>query len=323
MRRILNSTSMILLVLLLVFNSETGAQVDPLLSWHDGPAKQRILDFVEEVTKENGSNYVPPSECVAVFDTDGTLWPERPLPMELYFVIDRLRQLAPKNPQWRQTRPYKILFEKDPKALTTLSQQEMEKLMLTAYAGMPQEDFRHEVQKWMATWQHTKFKVGVAALCYEPMRELMEYLRGNGFKTFIVTGGSSDFVRAVSEPLYGVSIDQVVGTEMGLQYKVIGGKSFVVRDPKGVSFERGPLKPVSIERHIGRRPLMAVGNGKSDLEMLAYTADRPTLSLSIAINHDDADREFDYRSDEMLKAARERGWLIVSIKRDWKLIFPK
>ncbi len=175
----------------------------------------------------------------------------------------------------------------------------------------------------MATWQHPQLKVGVRGLYYEPMRELLEYLRGNGFKTFIVTGGSSDFVRAMSEPLYGVPIDQVVGTEIGLRYKVTGGKSFVVRDPKVTSFENGPLKPVNIERHIGRRPLIAVGNGKSDIETLAYTSDRHGMSLCMVISHDDASREFEYRADEVLKPAQERGWLIVSIKRDWKLIFPK
>jgi phosphoglycolate phosphatase-like HAD superfamily hydrolase len=266
---------------------------------------------------------VPPAECIAIFDSDGTLWPERPLPIELYFVIERLRQLAPKHPQWRKTPPFKVLFEKNPKALTTLSHQNIEKLMSAAYAGMTQEDFRHEVQKWMATWQHPHLKMGVRRLYYEPMQELLEYLRGNGFKTFIVTGGSSDFVRALSEPLYGIPIDQVVGTEIGLRYKVTAGKSFVVRDPKVTSFENGPLKPVNIERHIGRRPLIAVGNGKSDIETLAYTSDRHGTSLCMVISHDDASREFEYRADEVLKSAQERRWLIVSIKRDWKLIFPK
>lgn len=322
MKRMFVATS-IIIVLFLVSILQAGAQIDPLLSWNEGPAKQRIVRFVEEVTNENGPNYVPPAECVAIFDSDGTLWPERPLPIELYFVIHRLRQLAPKHPQWRKTPPFKTLFKKNAKALTTLNKQDMEKFISTAYAGMAQEDFRHEVQKWMATWQHPQLKVGVRGLSYEPMRELLEYLRGNGFKTFIVTGGSSDFVRAMSEPLYGVPIDQVVGTEIGLRYKVTGKKSFVARDPKVTSFENGLLKPVNIERHIGRRPLIAVGNGKSDLETLAYTSDRHGLSLCIVISHDDASREFEYRADEMLKLAQERGWFIVSIKRDWKWIFPK
>jgi phosphoserine phosphatase len=313
----------ILIVLFLLFIPQAGAQIDPLLSWSDAPAKQRILRFVEEVTKENGPNYVPPAECIAIFDSDGTLWPERLLSIELYFVIQRLRQLAPKHPQWRKTPPFKVLFEKNPKALTTLSKKDIERLMATAYAGMTHEDFRHEVQKWMATWQHPQLKVGVRGLSYEPMRELLEYLRGNGFKTFIVTGGSSDFVRAMSEPLYGVPVDQVVGTEIGLRYREIGGKSFIVHDPKVASFENGSLKPVNIERHIGQRPLIAVGNGKSDMETLAYTSDRHGMSLCMVISHDDASREFEYRADEVLKLAQERGWLIVSIKRDWKLIFSK
>lgn len=322
MKRMLVAT-LIIIVLFLVFIPQAGAQMDPLLSWNDGPAKQRILRFIEKVTKENGPDYVPPAECIAIFDSDGTLWPETPLPTELYFVIQRLRQLAPKHPQWRKTPPFKVLFEKNPKALTTLSHQNIEKLMAAAYAGMTQEDFRHEVQKWMATWQHPHLKMGVRRLYYEPMQELLEYLRGNGFKTFIVTGGSSDFVRALSEPLYGIPIDQVVGTEIGLRYKVTAGKSFVVRDQKVTSFENGPLKPVNIERHIGRRPLIAVGNGKSDIETLAYTSDRHGTSLCMVISHDDASREFEYRADEVLKSAQERRWLIVSIKRDWKLIFPK
>ncbi len=312
----------LLLILYAVFIPKAFAQIDPLPSWNDGPVKQRILKFVENVTKENGPGYVPPAECIAIFDTDGTLWPEKPLPIELYFVIHRLQQLAPKHPQWRKTPPFKVLFEKNPKALLTLSKRDAEKLTLTAYAGMSQEDFRHEVQKWMAALQHPQFKGDVTKIYYEPMRELMEYLRGNVFKTFIVTGGSSDFVRILSEPLYGVPIDQVVGTEIGLRYKVAGGKSFVVRDPKVTSLDSGPLKPVNIERHIGRRPLMAAGNGKGDLEMLTYTADRGGRSLCMVIHHDDASREFDYRVDEVLKLAQERGWLIVSIKRDWKFVFP-
>jgi len=313
----------IIIVLFLVSIIQAGAQIDPLLSWNDGSAKQRILRFVEEVTKENGPNYVPPAECVAIFDSDGTLWPDRPLPIELYFVIHRLRQLAPKHPQWRKIPPFKVLFAKDPKSLMTLNKQDTEKLMLAAYAGMAQEDFRHEVQKWMASWQHPQLKLGVRGLRYEPMHELLEYLRGNGFKTFVVTGGSSDFARAMSEPLYGVPIDQVVGTEIGLRYKVTGGKSFVVRDPKVTSFENGPLKPVNIERHIGRRPLIAVGNGKNDIETLAYTSDRHGMSLCMVVSHDDVGREFEYRADEVLKPAQERGWLVVSIKRDWKWIFSK
>jgi phosphoserine phosphatase len=245
------------------------------------------------------------------------------LPIELYFVIHRLRQLTPKHPQWRKTYPFKTLFEKNPKALTTLSKQNIEKFILAAYAGMTQEEFRHEVQNWIATWQHPQLKMGVKGLPYEPMRELLEYLRGNGFKTFIVTGGSSDFVRAISESLYGIPIDQVVGTEIGLRYKVIGEKSFVVRNPKVVSFENGPLKPVNIERHIGRRPLIAVGNSKNDIETLVYTSDRHGPSLCMVISHDDASREFDYRAHEVLKPAQERDWAIVSIKRDWKSIFLK
>jgi phosphoserine phosphatase len=322
MKRMLVATS-IIIVLFFVSILQADAQIDPLLSWNEGPAKQRILRFVEEVTRENGPNYVPPAECVAVFDSDGSLWPERPLPIELYFVIHRLRQLAPKHPQWRKTPPFKALFQKNPKALTTLNRQDMEKYILSAYGNMAQEVFRHEVQEWMATWQHPQLKVAVRGLSYEPMRELLEYLRGNGFKTFIVTGGSSDFVRAMSEPLYGVPIDQVVGTEIGLRYKVTGGKSFIVRDPKVTSFENGLLKPVNIERHIGRRPLIAVGNSKSDIETLTYTSDRHGLSLCIVISHDDASREFEYRADEVLKPAQGRGWLVVSIKRDWKFVFPK
>ncbi len=322
MKRTLVAIS-IIIVLFQVSIPQAGAQMDPLFSWNDGSAKQRILTFVEKITKENGPDYEPPAECIAIFDSDGTLWPERPLPIELYFVIHRIRQLAPKHPQWRKILPFKVLFEKSPKALTTLRKQDIERLMLTAYAGMTQEDFRLEVQNWMATWQHPQLKVGVRGLYYEPMRDLLDYLRGNGFKTFIVTGGSSDFVRALSEPLYGVPIDQVVGTEIGLRYKVTGGKSFVVRDPKVTSFENGPLKPVNIERHIGRRPVIAVGNGKSDIETLTYTSDRHGMSLCMVISHDDASREFEYRADEVLKPAQERGWLIVSIKRDWKLIFPK
>jgi phosphoglycolate phosphatase-like HAD superfamily hydrolase len=322
MKRMVIGTS-IIIVLFLVSILQAGAQINPLLSWNDGPTKQRILGFVEKVTKENGPDYEPPAEYIAIFDSDGTLWPERPLSTELYFVIHRLRQLAPKHPQWRKTPPFKVLFEKNPKALTTLSKQNIEKLMLAAYAGMTQEDFRHEVQKWIATWQHPQLKVGVKGLYYEPMHELLDYLRGNGFKTFIVTGGSSDFVRVISEPLYDIPVDQVVGTEIGLRYKLTGGKSFVVRDPKVISFENGPLKPVNIERHIGRRPLIAVGNGKSDIETLVYTSDRHGTSLCMVISHDDASREFEYRADEVLKPAQERGWLIVSIKRDWRLIFPK
>jgi phosphoserine phosphatase len=316
-------TIALILFLSSVFIQNSVAQIDPLPSWNDGPVKLCILKFVEEVTKENGPNYVPPAECIAAFDTDGTLWPEKPIPVELYFVIHRIRQLAPKHAQWRKTLPFKVVFGKDAKGFSTLSKQDVEKLISAAYAGMTQEDFRHEVQKWMATWQHPQFKVDVTKLCYEPMRELLEYLRGNGFKTFIVTGGSSDFVRILSGPLYGVPIDQVVGSEIGLRYKVTGARSFVVHDPKGTFWESGPLKPVNIERQIGRRPLMAVGNGKSDLEMLTYTADRNGESLCMVIHHDDAARDSEYRADEVLKRARERDWLKVSIKRDWRFVFPR
>ena len=306
-------------LILALAGASAPASTDPLPSWRDGQAKQRLLSFVVAVTQEGGERFVAPEDRIAVFDNDGTLWVEKPTYTQVFFVLDRLDRLAPQHPEWRTTQPYQAALERD---LGALGVPDLLKLVVATHAGMTQAEFQAEAARFFATARHPRWKRPYQDLVYQPQLELLEHLRGNGFQVFIVTGGGRDFVRSVSEPVYGVPRHMVVGSslqtefESGARLRRLGEIVEPVNDKAG--------KPVNIARQIGRRPILAVGNSDGDLEMLQYSAGHGARSLQVLIHHDDPEREYayDHGAEKALAAVAEHGWVRVDMNRDFRRVFP-
>jgi phosphoserine phosphatase len=303
----------------------SGNECDPLPSWNDGPAKQAIMDFVARVTTEGGPDFMPAADRIATFDNDGTLWVEQPQYVQGVFALDRIRALAPEHPEWRDQQPFKVVLENDSAAVTRLSKEQIIGLVMAAHAGTGQEEFIGTVRDWMAQARHPRFNAPYTALIYRPMLELMDFLRANGFKVFIVTGGGIDFVRAFSEGTYGVPRENVIGSSLEYEY---GADGRLTRLAKPGKLDDAEGKPESIALHIGRRPIFVAGNSDGDLAMMRYAATGGGPYLSLLVHHDDADREYAYDSDsrvgrlqEALDEAVARGWPVVSMRRDWGQIF--
>ena len=296
----------------------------PLPSWNEGATKDTVLKFVADVTDPDGTSYVPPVERIAVFDNDGTLWTEKPLPVQAAFAIARVAQMAPDHPEWQTTQPYQAVLEQDLETLQSMRADEVEGLILTTHAGMAEEEFESIARSFLATARHPRFDVLYTETVYQPMLELLAFLRANGFKTFIVSGGGVEFMRAFSEEVYGIPREYVIGSSLQYEFQNTADGSVLIRQPEVVSFDNEAMKPASIQLHIGRRPIIAVGNSDGDLEMLQYarTGDRPFLAL--LLNHDDAEREYDYvaGAEEALGVAAQNQWVVVSMKRDFATVFP-
>jgi phosphoserine phosphatase len=295
---------------------------DPLPSWNPGPAKNSILDFVAGVTQSGGPSYVPPAERIAVFDNDGTLWTEKPLPVQGAFVFDRINQMAPEHPEWQTTQPYQAVLEKDPQALAALSEEDIAKLIAVTHAGMTVDQFTALVKSFLETALHPRFQVPYTQTVYQPMLELLDYLRANDFKTFIVSGGGTDFMRAFSEPVYGIPLENVIGSSLKYQFQLTDSGAQIMRLPEVAFTDNKEDKPVNIQRIIGRRPILAAGNSDGDLAMFQFTGSGPSLVLLLV--HDDAEREYDYLdgTDQVMTAAAQSPWMFVSMKRDFARMFP-
>ena len=307
----------------------TEARKDPLLSWNDGPAKQAIVDFVVAVTDKNNPQFVPLEERIATFDNDGTLLIEQPLPFQALFVMDRVRSLAPQHPEWKEQQPFKAVLEKDSKALAATGMQGVSKLMMATHAGMTTEEFERIVKDWLEKVRHPKFNQPYTNIVYQPMLELLSYLRANGFRVFVVSGGGGEFMRIFSEKLYGIPPEQVIGSSIVTRYEVRNGIPVLVREPKLEFIDDKEGKPVAINKFIGRRPIAAFGNSDGDFQMLEWVSAGTGARFGLLIHHDDAEREFAYdrdsdiaKLDRGLDEAQRRGWTIVSMKKDWKRIFP-
>jgi len=305
------------------------AAADPLPSWNDGPAKLAVTQFVTEVTDATSSTFVPPAERVAVFDNDGTLWVEQPMYTQLAFVLDRLKAMAPQNPQWREQQPFKAALEGDQAALSEAGMEGLMELLMTTHAGMTSEAFNQLASDWIEQAKHPRFDQHYTSLVYQPMLELLDYLRSNGFKTFIVSGGGIAFMRPWTEQVYGIPPEQVIGSEIELTYEVQDGKPVLVRQPEIAFIDDKAGKPVGIARHIGRRPILAFGNSDGDYQMLEWTTARASPRLGLILHHDDAEREYAYDRDSHvgrlargLDDAAKQGWIVVSMKRDWTQVFP-
>lgn len=316
----------IAVLLLLVISQACLAQVLP--SWNDGPAKRAIVAFVTSVTSAGSPNFVAAADRVAVFDNDGTLWPERPLPFQLMFMLDRVRALAPQHPEWRGQEPFKSILAGDVESALAGGEQATAELIAATHAGMTTEEFELQVGDWIRTARHPRFNRPYTDLAYQPMLELLAYLRGHGFRTFIVSGGGIDFMRAWAQQVYGIPPEQVIGSQGRLTFELRQGKPVLVKQPQIDLVDDGPGKPVAIQRNIGRRPIAAFGNSDGDLPMLQWTMAGPGKRLALIVHHTDAAREWAYdraadvgRLDKALDAAQANGWTIVDMKRDWKRVF--
>ncbi len=305
------------------------AQSDPLPSWNDGPAKATIIEIVAKVAKQGSPNFVPPAERIAVFDNDGTLWAGQPMYFQLFFALDRVQALAPQHPEWKEKEPFASLLQNDVKRALAGGERAMLEIVMATHAGMTTEEFEQIVKDWLANAKHPKTKRPYTEMVYQPMLELLAYLRANGFKTFIVSGGGIEFMRPWTEAVYGVPPEQVIGSSIKTKFEVRDGKPVLVRLPELNFIDDKAGKPVGINSHIGRRPIAAFGNSDGDFQMLEWTTSGSGPRLGLIVHHDDGEREFAYdrkspfgKLDRALDEAPKRGWTVVSMKHDWKTIFP-
>ncbi len=319
----------LLLAMLAVCVAPAANAGDALPSWNDGPPKQALLEFVAAVTDENGKDYVPPSERIAVFDNDGTLWVEQPIYTQLVFAFDRVKELAPKHPEWKTQQPFKGVLENDMKAVGASGMEGVMQIVMATHAGMTAAEFEKLASSWLATEKHPKFERPYTECVFQPQLELMAYLRSNGFRTFIVSGGGIDFMRPFTERVYGIPAEQVVGSSIVSEFQKKDGKPVIVRMPKIAHVNDKAGKPVGIYDHIGRRPILAFGNADADMQMIQYTKAGHGRRLALFVHHTDADREYAYDRkshigtlDKALDMAADNDWIIVDMKQDWKTIFP-
>ncbi len=320
----------ILLAALLFSYSAVSMADGPLPSWQNTPTKQAIIAFVEDVTDPKSPNFVPVPERIATFDNDGTLWAEQPMYAQLFFAIDRLKALAPKHPEWKQQEPFKSILNGDLKgAATAEGKKALIELVMATHAGMTSEDFSNIVKEWIATAKHPTTGRPFTKMVYQPMLELLTYLRANGFKTFIVSGGGIAFMRPWTEQVYGIPPEQVVGSSVKTQYKVMNGQPVIVREAAINFIDDKAGKPVGINQHIGRQPIAAFGNSDGDLEMLQWTTSGKGKRFGLLVHHTDAKREWAYdrkstfgHLDKALDMATKQGWTVVDMKSDWKTIYP-
>lgn len=299
-----------------------------LPSWNEGPVKAAILDFIARVTKEGGPDFVPQAERIATFDNDGTLWCEQPVQIQVFFAQARLAERAAQDPGMRERQPFKAFLEHDFKTIHELGKQAVFQTAFTTHAGLTEEEFGGVAADWFATARHPKLDRLFVKCTYQPQVELLEYLRSNGFKTFIVSGGGIDLMRSISESAYGIPREQVIGSSVKLRFEMQDGRAVLMKEAELNSFDDREVKPANIGLHIGRRPILAFGNSDGDLAMLRYTRTGDGPRLVLLLHHDDEVREFAYDRDfrlsplvEALDKAGEYGITLVSMKRDWKAVF--
>jgi len=307
-----------------------AAQTDPLPSWNDGLTKQAIVQFVQKATDKSSPDFVPVPERIATFDNDGTLWVEQPMYTQLFFALDRVKAIAPKHPEWKTKEPFASLLKGDVKGALAGGEKAIAEIVMVTHAGMTTAAFEQIVKDWIAVAKHPKFKRPYTECVYQPMLELLAYLRANDFKTFIVSGGGIEFMRPWTEKVYGIPPEQVVGSSIKTKYEMRDGKPALIRLPKIDFIDDKAGKPVGINSHIGRRPIAAFGNSDGDRQMLEWTQAGGGARLMMLVHHDDAEREFAYGpkskigtfSDALAAEAKKSGWTVISMKDDWKRIFP-
>lgn len=299
-----------------------------LPSWNDGPTKQSIVDFVRRVTTTGGPQFVKLEDRIAVFDNDGTLWSEQPMLFQFAFAIDRLKALAPQHPEWKGKQPFAAVLEGDMKAVAAGGEHAIAELVMVTHAGTTTDQFSRIVLDWIASARHPRFDRPYTELIFQPMLELLAYLRANGFKTFVVSGGGVEFLRVWVERVYGIPPEQVVGSSIVTNFEMLAGVPVLTRLPKINFIDDNAGKPVGINMHIGRRPLAAFGNSDGDLQMLQWTTDNTGSRFGLLVHHTDSVREYAYtvtplgKLDAALMEAKANGWTVVDMKRDWNRIYP-
>jgi phosphoglycolate phosphatase-like HAD superfamily hydrolase len=320
-----------LAALLIGLGAAPGAmgQSDPLPSWNEGPSKQSLVWFVQTVTDAGSPQHVPPAARIAVFDNDGTLWSEQPMYFQGFFAFDRVKTLAPTHPEWKTRQPFKGILENDLKAVAAAGEKGLMEVVAATHSGMTTDEFTRLVKDWTARAKHPRFQRPYTELVYQPMLELLTYLRASGFKTYIVSGGGVDFMRVFTEQVYGIPPEQVVGSVGETRLEVRDGKPVLLKLPKLNLVDDKAGKPVGIHRFIGRRPILAFGNSDGDHQMLQWTAAGDGARFVGIVRHTDAEREWAYdrqsaigRLDKALDEATRKGWTVVDMKRDWKVIYP-
>jgi len=313
-----------------LFSTSAPAQTaaDPLPSWNDGAAKQTIVNFVTAVTRDGSPDFVPVPQRIATFDNDGTLWCEHPMYAQLAFALDRVKAMAPLHPEWKDKQPFKAVLERDMKTLAESGERGLVELVMVTHAGMTSNEFAKIVTDWLAAARHPRFNRPYTELIYQPMLELLAYLRANGFKTFIVSGGGVEFMRPWTERVYGVPPEQVVGSSIKTKFEMRDGRPELFRLPEINFIDDKAGKPAGINEFIGRRPIAAFGNSDGDLEMLQWATMSGGVRLGLIVHHTDAEREYAYdrhtpfgELDKALDAAAMNKWTVVSMKNDWKRIF--
>jgi len=326
---ILKKLGLVLVVAALGFGSTASAQTTPLASWNNGATKQSIISFVKKVTKPGSPDFVPAAERIAVFDNDGTLWSEQPMYFQLAFALDRVKALAPQHPEWKEKEPFKSVLADDMAGVAAGGEKGLLELVAATHGGITSEAFDKAVKEWLATAKHPRFKRPYTDLVYQPMIELLVYLRANGFKTYIVSGGGVEFMRAFTAKVYGVPPEQVVGSSIKTKFEVRDGKPVIARLSEIDFIDDKAGKPVGIHKFIGRRPIMAFGNSDGDFEMLEWTTSGPGPRFGLIVHHDDAVREWAYdreshvgRLKRALDEAPQRGWAVASMQNDWKRVYP-
>jgi phosphoglycolate phosphatase-like HAD superfamily hydrolase len=306
------------------------AAADPLPSWNHTAPRQAIVAFVEKVTKEGSSDFVPIPERIAVFDNDGTLWAEQPMYFQAFFVFERIKALAPQHPEWKDKEPFASVLRGDMKTALAGGERVLLEMVMATHAGMTTEEFEKSVIDWLATAKHPKTGKPFTEMVYQPMLELLVYLRANGFKTFIVSGGGIEFMRPWAEKVYGIPPEQIIGSSIKSKYELRDGKPVIVKLPELNFIDDKGGKPVGIHHHIGRRPIFAAGNSDGDFEMLEWTTAGKGSRLGMIIHHTDAEREFAYdreshigKLDKGLDEADAKGWIITDMKSDWQTVFAR
>jgi phosphoserine phosphatase len=325
-----------LLIVVAVLSTVVTRAQDPLPSWNEGPTKQIIIEFVKATTDQSSPKFVPSEERIATFDQDGTLWVEHPMYTQVTYCLERVPALVEKKPELKNREPFKTVLSGNREAIAKLSQDDLMKILAATLTGMSVDDFNAEAKKWIAEAKDPRWKRPYTELTYQPMKEVMEYLRANGYKTYIVTGGGQDFVRVYAEQTYGIPPEQVVGTAGGTKYGYDkAGKPFLTKEPKLLLNDNNAGKPEGIHLMIGRRPSVAFGNSTGDRQMLEYTKAGDGARLAMLVLHDDAEREYAYGpaqglpdtkvgtfTQTLYDEAKKNGWTVISMKNDWKVIFP-
>ena len=319
-----------------VCGSAPEPAADPLPSWNDGPAKKAILDFVRATTDKASPQYVPPEQRIATFDQDGTLWVEHPMYTQVIYCLERVPAVVKEKPELKDVEPFKTVLSGDREAIAKLPMKDLEEILAATLTGMTVDEFSADVKKWLATAKHPRWNRPYTELIYQPMLEVLKYLRANGYKTYIVTGGGQDFVRVYAEQVYGIPPEQVVGTHGGTKYGYDkDGKPILTKEPKLLLNDNDAGKPEGIHLMIGRRPYAAFGNSPGDQQMLEYTAAGDGARLMMLVLHDDAEREYAYGPAKdcrtprsapsrrtLMSKAKKQGWTVISMKNDWKRLFP-